>query len=298
MKKILLLIYILSVQLVNAQELYVFTEPASNMAAKSLGLRLNTKVFKMTHDNKFSSYRLDPQIMIGISKNLMVHLNGYASDMFQSNLKVEGASLYAKYRFLSRDDIHSHFRLAAYGKIAFIDNPTVLNSLGKHEIDDGSGGIIIHDIIHTTVNNEIDIDGTNSGLATGIIATKLINKLAVSSSLGYLYRLDNLRNKREVIVPWRAISYSLSAGYLLFPKEYTSYKQTNINLYTEFLGNSTWDNKRYFIDIAPAIQFIINSIARVDIGYRTQLSGNTQRMANSAFLLRVEYNFLNVFSKK
>lgn len=298
MKKILLLIYILSVQLVNAQELYVFTEPASNMAAKSLGLRLNTKVFKMTHDNKFSSYRLDPEIMIGISKNLMVHLNGYASDMFQSNLKVEGASLYAKYRFLSRDDIHSHFRLAAYGKIAFIDNPTVLNSLGKHEIDDGSGGIIIHDIIHTTVNNEIDIDGTNSGLATGIIATKLINKLAVSSSLGYLYRLDNLRNKREVIVPWRAISYSLSAGYLLFPKEYTSYKQTNINLYTEFLGNSTWDNKRYFIDIAPAIQFIINSIARVDIGYRTQLSGNTQRMANSAFLLRVEYNFLNVFSKK
>ncbi|MBP6024977.1 hypothetical protein [Ferruginibacter sp.] len=298
MKKILLFICILSVQLVIAQELYVFTEPASNMAAKSLGLRLNTKVFKMTHDNKFSSYRLDPEIMIGISKNLMVHLNGYASDMFQSNLKVEGASLYAKYRFLSRDDIHSHFRLAAYGKIAFIDNPTVLNSLGKHEIDDGSGGIIVHDIIHTTVNNEIDIDGTNSGLATGIIATKLINKLAVSSSLGYLYRLDNLRNKREVIVPWRAISYSLSAGYLLFPKEYTSYTQTNINLYTEFLGNSTWDNKKYFIDIAPAIQFIINSIARVDIGYRTQLSGNTQRMANSAFLLRVEYNFLNVFSKK
>lgn len=298
MKKIFLIICILSVRFINAQELYVFTEPASNMAAKSIGLRLNTKVFKMTHDNKFSSYRLDPEIMIGINKNLMVHLNGYASDMFQSNLKVEGASLYAKYRFLSRDDIHSHFRLAAYGKIAIIDNPTVLNSIGKHEIPDGSGGVIVHDIIHTTVNNEIDIDGTNSGLATGIIATKLINKLAISSSLGYLYRLNNLRNKREVIVPWRAISYSLSAGYLVFPKEYTSYKQTNINLYTEFLGNSTWDNKRYFIDIAPAIQFIINSIARVDIGYRTQLSGNTQRMANSAFLLRVEYNFLNVFSKK
>jgi hypothetical protein len=298
MKKLLFIILIFSMKLVNAQELYVFTDPASNMAAKSIGFRLTTKVFKMTHDNKFSSYRLDPEIMIGINKNLMVHLNGYASDMFQSNLKVEGASLYAKYRFLSRDDIHSHFRLAAYGKIAIIDNPTVLNSIGKHEIADGSGGVIVHDIIHTTVNNEIDIDGTNSGLATGIIATKLINKLAVSSSLGYLYRLDNLRNKREVIVPWRAISYSLSAGYLLFPKEYTSYKQTNINLYTEFLGNSTWDNKKYFIDIAPAIQFIINSIARVDIGYRTQLSGNTQRMANSAFLVRVEYNFLNVFSKK
>ena len=298
MKFILSIILIIAVTKANAQELYVFTEPASNMAANSIGLRLNTKVFKMNHNNKFSSYRLDPEIMLGVSKNLMVHLNGYASDMFQSNLKIEGASLYAKYRLFSQDGIHSHFRLAAYGKIAAINNPNVTTNTSKHYISDGSGGVIIHDIIHTTVNNEIDIDGTNSGISTGVIATKLLNKLAVSSSIGYLYRLNNLHNKREVIVPWRAVNYSLSAGYLLFPKEYTSYKQTNINLYTEFLGANTWDNKKYFIDIAPAIQFIINSIARVDIGYRTQLWGNTERMANSTFLVRVEYNFLNVFSKK
>jgi hypothetical protein len=99
-------------------------------------------------------------------------------------------------------------------------------------------------------------------------------------------------------VPWRAINYSFSAGYLLFPKEYTDYKQTNINIYTEFLGANTWDNKGCFLDIAPAIQFIIKSIARIDIGYRTQLTGNTQRLANSYFLARVEYNFLNAFSKK
>jgi hypothetical protein len=274
----------------HAQELYVFTEPASNMAAKSIGIRLAGKLFKMTHNNKFSAYRLDPELMLGISKNLMVHINGYASDMFQSNLKIEGGSVYAKWRFFSKDDIHSHFRLAAFGKIAAINNPTTLTTTTKHGI--------FHDLIHTSVNYEIDLDGTNSGISTGIIATKLVNKLAVSSTIGYAYRLNNLHDKREVIVPWRAVNYSLSAGYLLFPKEYTSYKQTNINIYTELLGSSTPDNKKYFLDIAPAVQFIINSIARVDIGYRTQLRGTTERMANSYFLVRLEYNFLNVLSKK
>jgi hypothetical protein len=252
----------------------------------------------MTHNNKFSAYRLDPELMLGISKNLMVHINGYASDMFQSNLKIEGGSVYAKWRFFSKDDIHSHFRLAAFGKIAAINNPTTLTTTTKHGIPDGNGGVIFHDLIHTSVNYEIDLDGTNSGISTGVIATKLVNKFAVSSTIGYAYRLNNLHDKREVIVPWHAVNYSLSAGYLLFPKEYTSYKQTNINIYTELLGSSTPDNKKYFLDIAPAVQFIINSIARLDIGYRTQLRGTTERMANSYFLVRLEYNFLNVLSKK
>jgi hypothetical protein len=298
MKSFFTLILIVLINHASAQELYVFTEPASNMAAKSVGARLLYKQFKMTHDNKFSSYRIEPELMFGVNKNLMVHINGYASNMFQSNLKIEGASLYAKYRFFSKDDVHSHFRLAAYGKIAAVNNPTTLTTSALHAVDDGNGGVAYHDLIHTTINYEIDIDGTNSGIATGIIATKLVNKFAVSGSVGYLYRLNNLHDKREVIVPWRAVNYSISAGYLLLPKEYTSYKQTNVNLYTEFLGASTWDNKKYFIDIAPAVQFIINSIARVDLGYRTQLSGNTQRMANSSFLIKVEYNFLNAFSKK
>ncbi len=303
MKKTVLVILLFGWQFAAAQELFVFTEPASNMAAKSIGARLGFETFRMSHNNKFSAYRLEPEIMFGISKNLMMHVNVYASNMFEGNLKMEGAGLYAKYRFFSNDDIHSHFRMAAYGQVSLIDNPTILTFTDKHTIPDGNGGFITHDLVFNHVINEIDLDGTNSGFETGIIATKLINKLAVSGSLGYKYRLNNLNDKKETIVPWEAINYSLSMGYLLFPKNYTSYKQTNINLYTEFLGNSflgnhEWDHKKYFIEFAPAIQFIVNSIGRIDLGYRTQLSGNTARMANSTFLVRVEYNFLNVFSKK
>jgi hypothetical protein len=303
MKFFVVTIFLFAVHTLTAQELYVFSEPASNMPAKSIGVRLAYRQFKMNHNNRFNVYRIDPEIMFGISKHLMVHVNVFASNMFQGNLKAEGASLYAKYRFLSKDDIHAHFRLAAFGKIALINNPTLITYDEDHLIPDGNGGTVNHHLVTNKVDNEIDLDGTNSGTAIGIIATKLKNKLAVSGSVGYLYRLNNLHNSREVIVPWHAINYSLSAGYLLFPKEYTSYKQTNINLYVEFLGNSflgkqSWENKKYYLDMAPAVQFIINSIARIDIGYRTQLAGNTLRMSNSSFLLRAEYNFLNSLTRK
>jgi len=303
MRCLVLMILLGSFQQVKAQELYVFTEPASNMAAKSIGIRLLYKQFKMNHDGKFDTYRIEPEIMFGVSKNLMLHVNGYASNMFQSKLRVEGASLYAKYRFYSSDDIHSHFRMAAFGKVAVIDNPNTLTHTTEHRLPDGNGGYITHQVLESRPNYEIDLDGGGSGLSGGLIATKLVNKLAVSASAAYLYRLNNLKSKREVIVPWHAVNYSLSFGYLVLPKEYTSYKQTNFNIYTELLGGNYFGtpaggNSTYFIDIATAVQLIINSIARVDLGYRTQLTGNAARMANNSFLVRVEYNFLNVFSKK
>ena len=91
MKKIVVIIFILSFKLVNAQELYVFTEPASNRPDKSMGVRLGYKSFKMTHDNKFSAYRLDPEIIFGVSKKVTLNLNGYASNMFQIALKHIGS---------------------------------------------------------------------------------------------------------------------------------------------------------------------------------------------------------------
>ncbi len=48
----------------------------------------------------------------------MVH-----GDVFISNrniaLSTEGGSIYAKYRFLSNDDVQKHFRMAGYGRYSF-----------------------------------------------------------------------------------------------------------------------------------------------------------------------------------
>ena len=57
----------------------------------------------------------------------------------------------------------------------------------------------------------------------------------------------------------------------MLPKEYKDYKQTNLNLMLEFLNQYNLGSGKYYIDIAPAAQLIINSVARVDVGYRHQL---------------------------
>ena len=87
----------------------------------------------------------------------------------------------------------------------------------------------------------------------------------------------------------------MSAGYLLFPKKYTSYEQTNLNLYVELLGQRTYDKKRYFVDLAPAAQLIFNSQAKLNLGYRFQLGGDMMRMANESWMLSFEWLFLNAF---
>ncbi len=298
MKIYIILVIILTTHPVYAQELYVSTEPASNMAAGSIGIRLNSKLFKMNHDGKFNGSRTETEIMLGAGKKLMLHLAAYGSNMFQKNYRFEGAGLYGKYRFFSLDDVHEHFRLAAFGKITVINNPEVLTTTAKHFLPDGNGGFTQHvEELHLQ-SNEIDLDGNNSGVASGIVATRLKNKLALSGSLGYSYRLNNVGHTTEIFQPLHAITYTGSAGLLLFPKEYTSYHQVNMNLYLEMLGQSFIDKKQYFMDVAPAAQFIFNSISRIDISYRTQIAGNVSRLSNSGFMIRLEYNLLNVFGNK
>ncbi len=91
MKKLLLIFFVCSTFCTNEQELYVSTEPASNMPSGSIGFRLTSKLFRMEHDGKFNGYRVEPELMFGFNKNTMIHIAGYASDMFQNGLKTEGS---------------------------------------------------------------------------------------------------------------------------------------------------------------------------------------------------------------
>lgn len=57
----------------SSQELYVYTEPASNMPAKSLSAKLTGKFVKGLHSNR-TEQRIMPEIMLGLNKNWMVHV--------------------------------------------------------------------------------------------------------------------------------------------------------------------------------------------------------------------------------
>lgn len=259
----------------SAQELYVYSEPASNMPAHSISTKLTGHF--VGSDNIYGrfSQRYMPEIMFGFSKKVMVHVSATFADMHTDDFKFESVSLYGKYRFLSKDDIHKHFRMAVFADASYTRVP-----------------------FHY---DEITLMGDKSGVEAGIIATQLWHRFALSGTLSHTQVLDKSRNSKTIYVPernYQSINYTVSGGYLLLPKEYTDYKQLNVNLYTEFIGQQTLDRRTWFIDMAPAVQLIFNSNMKLNLGYRFQLDGNMARMADQSFLISLERTFLNALKKK
>ncbi|WP_443937267.1 hypothetical protein [Pedobacter sp. MW01-1-1] len=248
-----------------AQELYVFTEPASNMPKNSIGIRITNEGMK----NPNFMNRTIPEVMFGISKNLMVHTQAFLSDM-DGKYRFEGASLYAKYRFLSLDNAQSHFRAAAFGRI----------SSSKRE----------------TFSRDINLEGDNKGVQGGLIFTQLLHKLALSATLGYSHAFnDNDKQRVAMPEPNNMLSYSLSSGYLVLPIVYKNYAQPNFNIYVEALGKTDPSSGQSYLDLAPALQVIINSKTRIDLGYRFQTYGNIENRYNkNMYLVRAEFNFFNI----
>lgn len=269
MKYIVAVVFLLlTSSFINGQELYVFSEPASNMPSRSIGARFTAK-YPTTSNGRFTQ-RYMPEVMIGVDKNWMVHVAGSFSNYYNNNLEADGAKLYVKYRFYSNDEVHRHFRMAAFADAGFSKHP------------------------YTYM--DANLDGDNDGVQGGLIATQLINKLAVSGTVSYL-KIFKPSNKTSIdpSMAYHMLNYSLSAGYLLFPKEYVDYKQTNLNLYVEMLGMKALDKNDYGLDLAPAVQLIFNSNSKVNLGYRFQVAGNMKRIANQQFVVSLEHTFFNAW---
>ena len=148
---------------IGAQELFVYTEPASNMPAHSVGLRVSNLLMHDQMDGG-TNYHLIPEVMLGVNKHLMLHAEGFFSNR-SGGLAAEGGGLYAKYRFLSKDKVYRHFRMAAFARVARNDG-------GIHQ-------------------EEIIINGHNSGVEGGLIATQLLHRQALSATVSYAFATGN-----------------------------------------------------------------------------------------------------------
>lgn len=276
MKKILLLFLVAAFMQASGQELYPYAEPASNMPAKSVALKNTSFIYGDVSLNR-AYHRHMPEVQFGLSKTWMLHANAGFSNMQQRKLRWESARLYAKYRFLSADDVHKHFRMAAFGAATY----------SRNRLD----------------RNEINLMmGEQSGVQAGLVATQLWNKFALSVTGGWNEVLNNERWDKTYAGyrAFQSISYSVSAGYLLLPFEYKDYNQTNINLYAELIGsrNINTPQEKYYVDLMPSVQAIFNSTAKLNAGYRFEVSSDISRMARNSWLLSFDYLFLNALGKK
>lgn len=267
MKKLILLLFLPMVGIkAFSQELYVNTEPASNMAKGSMGIRLENQGYTQPSYHNRTSL----EVMFGASKNIMVHGTAYVSNFYQGQQQLEGGSAYFKYRFLSVDTVQKHFRGAFFVKASTIKNPII--------------------------NQEISLEGDNSGVQSGLVFTQLLHKLALSGTASYIHAFDN-NDGYTIPIGYakNSIAYTLSAGYLLLPKTYTNYNQTNLNLYVELLGKTNPGYGQSYLDASPAMQLIFNSVFRVDFSYRVPLYNDISRNSKNMYLVRLEYNLFNVF---
>jgi hypothetical protein len=275
MKFLLLTVFIVISVVASSQELYPFTEPASNMPARSMSLKLGAMLGNSVHEDRLGQ-RYTPEVMFGLSKKWMIHGAVTISNMYETFFYYESARLYAKYRFLSNDDVHKHFRMAAFTTVAYSRNPLQYN--------------------------ELNLMGDHSGMQAGIIATQLWNKLAVSGSASLIEVFDASRNDKDVPqqYAYQSLNYSLSAGYLVLPVVYKDYNQTNLNVYAELLAgqNLDWEYEKYFIDLAPSVQLIFNSTAKLNLSYRFQLKSDIYRNMKDYWMFSFEYIFLNALKKK
>jgi hypothetical protein len=267
MRSISIVIFVLFFHFVHGQELFVMTDPASNVPSNSLGIRMSNSLFKEVF-KEGNNYHLMPEITYGINKNLMVRASAFISNRSNS-LYAEGANVFAKYRFFSVDDLHSHFRMAAFTRFS-------LNRADIHQ-------------------EQIEIMGHNSGFESGVTATQLFHKLAISTSLSFEKATDNNPDYEfPRVQSSSATNYTLSLGRLMHPKKYTNYKQTNINFMLEMVGQTLNGNGKTSLDVVPSVQFIINSQGRVDLAYRKELYSNMLRSAPNGVYINFEYTFFNV----
>ena len=279
MRIFFILFLLIHTYILSAQELYINSEPASLIPK-------GTKVVRLTNSNIFldgsnimgsigNAFIVTPSLSYGISKKIM--LSGsiqfankpYEQDM-TPNFGLNGFKIYSKQRILSTDKQKYHTRLSSFIKYSY------------HE--------------DKFMKDNIDIDLQDTGFELGLIGTQLINKLAISITTA-ITRISNIDEKftQGSTVKWQTTNLntfknSISAGYLLFPRKYNSYKQTNFNLYVEYLTNTILNENfpvrynKFRSTFAPGIQFIIMSRSRLDFSYKIRKGDMPEE-----FLIKLTY---------
>lgn len=309
--KYCIVMFCICVQVSNcaAQELYPHAEPASNIPKGVLGMRVANEFFnEVTQLRSLQNYRfmfgLNSKIMLTESFSFSNHHGKYfPSDFIRNDGAIgyhthgvkkgkkypylfESLNVNVKYRFLSRDGEKEHFRMSAYFEAA--------------------GGNEAHD------EAEPSLSGDNGGVGAGITATKLKNRMAVSFTLGgtlpqryYYQRLDSTLQLRY----GKALTGTLSIGLLCLPFHYHTYKQTNVNVYAEFVGKmyegakvmSNGNNviiadvpaleSGKYVEFRPSIQFIFHSNLRVDLSVGTPIYKRSYVHTSPVYYLTIQRYF-------
>ena len=274
MKKIFLffLIFLFLYNNSYSQELYINTEAASLIPKGTKVIRFNYSSIFLNQTNEKESIKnallFTPSLAYGLSKKIMISGSfqfsnkPYEKDL-GTNFGFNGFKLYSKQRIFTTDKQKNHTRLSSFVKYSF------------HK--------------EKFMKSNIDLELQDNGFEFGLIGTQLIKKLAISITSAYT-RVNDIYDKSNNLFRLGTLKNSISAGYLVFPRKYKSYKQTNFNIYLEYITNTITNKSfperfnKFSSILAPGIQFIILSRSRLDFSYKIR-KGDTE----NEFLIKLTY---------
>jgi hypothetical protein len=316
LKKIVYIsLLLITARSLSAQELFPTTEPASTVPTGVLGMRYTSQSYRdiggrVKHSSAF-------RLMYGVNKNFSVIFSGCVSNHHYRNLPTDigyyylnhhkinypasptlfdGFNLYAKYRFLSIDEPQKHLRFAIYGE--------------------ASNASVAHD------EAEPNLMGDNAGYGGGLIVTRLHKRFALSVTTGFIVPFTYKDKKNPVTFrSGNCWEYDVSLGYRLYPKQYSDYGNLNINIYTEFINKAynsayitkngeqysynafqNWSpyiynslNEGKYSEMRSSIQFIINSISRIDLTMAVPVYNGSYTKRYPVLMINLQHYF---FDKK
>jgi hypothetical protein len=277
MKKIclsLITVIVLAPAAVYAQELFIFSDAAANVAK---GRKQIDFLLAANKDVNFTNSLIG--IRYGTTGNLTtkayIRLNPNAEGKFFGDPEIENV-----YRFYSNDSKNYHLRMVLFNHVRFPSSPA--NSLNSN----------LHQSATLPKINSTD----NYSVTLGYAATRLSNKLAVNFDISY-----NLNIPKGDFKYGDYIKGGISFGRLVLPEVYRSYDQANLNLYLE--SKAYYFNKNKFnnaeisnsggkrLELMFGSQIIIRSTMLVEFGYIYSVADKQIQTDISQFFTALRFLF-------
>jgi len=296
-KYILVFLFLTTASSLFSQELYIMSHPAANLAKGRVELRNNL----MGYDD-FKYFHNSLEVNYGLLGDLTMYNTVFYTT--NSNFKLLGNyDIAFRYRFYQNDKRNFHLRAAWQSGLNIPLNPTrVVSDAVEYELHPG------HRVKFFNFINDITIPVTdfhssdNLTYRNDLITTILMHKFSATGEMGWNINIPENDFKFGNFFDW-----TLAFGYLVFPKEYTSFDNVNLNLYMEnkayyffknkFQGDEIVNSGGFRLDTYLGVQTIFFSSLMAELSYKIPVHSNeySEAVQNikrpNAFLFSVRYLF-------
>lgn len=220
--------------------------------------------------------------------------NGYS---FVGNY--EGA---LRYRFHDIDKKNYHLRFAFQtGALIPVNSKPIVGNSVEYELHPGHV-VSFYNFLNNITVPSVDFHTTdNYTIKNDLIVTNLIDKFSITGEMGYNVNIPKNDFKFGNYFDW-----SLAMGYLLIPRQYKSYDDVNVNLYSEskfyyfykneLLGEDISFSGGFRCDTFIGVQAIFLSSLMVEGSYKIPVYSNEYAEVkigkrSPALLLSIRYLF-------